>query len=162
MRHRVKKIRLGTGSDGTRMQVRQLLKNFLTRGTIVTTDKKIGVLKNEVQHVVDVAKRNTEASKNILLRRLGDPKLASLVIKHVAPVFKTRTGGYVRNTLLPQRMSDSARMGRLQWVEPVVFPALEKRVKEVKEEKKAEDVAKPQKKATAPKAKAAKVAKTKK
>jgi large subunit ribosomal protein L17 len=121
MMHGIKKIKVKSGRDANRMLIKKLLFNFLKGGLMVTTEKKAKILKTLIERMVDKAKRNDEASKNVLLKHFTNKKAVSVLIEQVAPEFKDRTGGYVRVIRLNQRENDGSQMSRVEWVAPIVI-----------------------------------------
>lgn len=120
MRHRIKKIKFTQGADANRALERKLVRNFIENGKIVSTQKKIRFLKQEIQRLVEHAKRDTQSSHNYLLKKIGDGKTINFLKSEIRPLVKDRVGGYVKNVTLPQRASDGSRLARLEWVVPVV------------------------------------------
>lgn len=131
MRHRIKKIKFKKGRDASKMLLRKLLVNFLTKGKIVTTLKKAKVLKSAVERLVEKSKKFSEANKNCLLKILGDCHLVQEQFKTVGTVLKDKIGGYVRVLKLDQRASDGALMAKLEWVYPVILEEKSKKKKAV-------------------------------
>lgn len=120
--------------QNNKVLMRKLLTNFLLRGKITTTEKKAKVLKTQIEILLNQAKRNTGAGKNMIKRSLGSDNLTDIVIKQISPVFKDRIGGFVRYIRLTQRESDGSKIGRLEWVEPIVLG--EKPAKKTEEKQK--------------------------
>ena len=114
-----------------------MAKNFFFHGKITTTISKVKVLRPYVERMVQLAKKNTEGTKNVLLRKTGDSEAVSVLIKQVAPVFQEKQGGYVRVVKTGIRPTDGTEMGRLEWTLPVV---IEKKEAEVKKSEKAPKV----------------------
>lgn len=111
------------------MLTRKLLKNFILQGKMTTTEKKIKVVKEQVEKLVHFAKRNTEATRILIRGRLADKKVEEALFKYVAPVFKDKISGFTTLTHLTQRDSDGAAVARINWSLPVV---LEKPVRRAK------------------------------
>jgi len=133
MRHRVKKIKFKGGHDATRMIVRQLLKNFIQDGKLISSHYRIRALRSEVETLVHKAKRYTEADKNFLKNKLEDKQTIQILHEQIAPLFKERVGGYVRITKMLERSTDNTSMSKLEWVQPVVLdkkPIVQKKVKQ--------------------------------
>lgn len=129
MKHRIRTVKLKYGRNANKMLTRKLLKNFIIRGKMTTTEKKIKVVKQQVEKLVHFAKKNTEATRILLRSRLADRKVEDTLIKSVAPVFKDKPSGFTTLIHLTQRDSDGAAIARLLWSLPVV---LEKPIKKVK------------------------------
>ncbi len=136
MRHQVRTKKFRSGIDANQMLLRKLSRNFFEHGKITTTITKIKVLRPYVEKAVHLAKRNTEGSKNMLLRSSGNKKIVSLLISQVAPVFQSRQGGYVRIIRVGARQADGTEMGRLEWTLPVVFEKKEEKAEKKPEIKK--------------------------
>ncbi len=117
------------------MLTRKLLKNFIERGKMTTTAKKIKLVKQQVEKLIQLAKKDTQASRTLLKKKLADKKIENVLIKNVAPVFKDKISGFTVLIHLNQRDSDGAVIARLEWSLPVV---LEKPVKKVKKQKEPE------------------------
>lgn len=124
--------------DTRRMLVRKLLTNFFKHGKTVSTEKRIKELRSHVEIIVNKAKKNTEADKNYMLRKLADRKIIDFVVDQIVPVFKERVGGYVRVIKLPYRQADGAKSARLEWTMPIAKEVQKKttKVKSVKEQPK--------------------------
>ncbi len=117
------------------MLTRKLLKNFIEHGKMTTTTKKIKLVKQQVEKLVQLAKKDTQASRILLKKKLADKKIENVLIKNVVPVFKDKISGFTALIHLNQRDSDGAVIARLEWSLPVV---LEKPVKKEKKQKEPE------------------------
>ncbi len=149
MRHRVKSTKFKYGSDANKMLTRKLLRNFVEHGRLTSTEKKVKLVKREVEKLVHLAKKESQAARRLLTKRLADKHSEELLLKSVAPVFKERVSGFTTLINLTQRDSDGAFVARLQWSLPVV---IEKPIKkpakkeEVKKEAAATKTTEPEKK----------------
>ncbi|MBI2051545.1 hypothetical protein HYT33_02160 [Candidatus Roizmanbacteria bacterium] len=121
MRHRRKVKKFKSGKDANKMLFRKLTRNFLSRGTIVTSLKKAKVLKSEIEKSVQKAKKNTQASRNVLLKKIADKRIIDILSKQVVPVFTDVSSGFVRLIKLGQRASDGTEMVKVEWTKPVVL-----------------------------------------
>ncbi len=135
MRHKRKTLRLKSGQDANEMLMRQLVKNFIEKGKIITTHKRAKALKSEVDYLMSVTKRNSEAARNILKSKLADRKIINLLVKEISPILKDQSGGYLKLIKLNQRYSDGALMVKLEWSKPVVINKDEK-ARELKKDEK--------------------------
>lgn len=120
MRHNVKKTKFGVGQDAGGMLLRKLAIQFLTRGKVETTEKRIKILKSHVEKIVEKTKERSEANKNFLLKTLGSVKMLGMLFNDIGTIAKKRVGGYVRLVKLPRRTSDGSFIARLEWVDPIV------------------------------------------
>lgn len=87
--------------------------------------------------MVTYSKKNTQATRDLINKKLHDKKIVDLLIKQVAPVFKDKTSGFVKTTKLNVRSSDGSKTARMEWALPVVFETKKKEEKKPKEEKSA-------------------------
>ncbi|GIW63978.1 MAG: hypothetical protein KatS3mg091_780 [Patescibacteria group bacterium] len=144
MQHRVNKIKIAKGRDHNRAVVRKLVLNFLKNGKIDTTLRKAKVLKSVIDSYVSKAKKNTNASYNLLLSKLADKQAVKFLVERVAVKFKDRVGGYVTVKRLGYRKGDSSLVARLQWVEPITRSVSDTKTKKDKKAAK-QDAEKPEK-----------------
>lgn len=120
MHHRVKKIKFKKGKDATRATLRKLALNFIKHGKIETTLSRAKILKSLMDKLVAKAKKKTEATKNFLLRRLGEKEAIEKLFNTIAPSFNDRESGFVKLIKLLPRLGDGIGMARLEWVKPIV------------------------------------------
>ena len=137
MRHRIKKTKFSKGKDANKMLLKKLSSNFLTHGKITTTQKKAKAVKSEIDRIVSKSKKKTQSNKNYLLSHLTQKNLVTVLFDQIAPIVKTRTGGYTRIIKLGTRDSDGAEMARVEWVDRVVLNQEKK-----KKAKKSQDIKK--------------------
>jgi len=103
------------------MLFKKLLRNFVTHGKITTTEAKAKALRPHIERLVHSAKKNTEATRILLKKRITDLDLENLLIQEVGPIFKEKQSGFTTLTHLPARAADGATIARLQWSLPVVY-----------------------------------------
>jgi len=132
---KITKKRFSFGKDANKMLERKLLKNFIMHGKLTSTEKKIKFIIPTIEKIISTAKKNTEASKNIINKKISDKKIVNIIINNIIPVFKERSSGFTKYYRLFNRISDGTTMARLEWTEPVV---IEKKIK-VKKVKKDEN-----------------------
>jgi len=126
MRHRVKKIKFKKGKDANKMLMKKLAVNFLTKGKITTTKAKAKALKSYLEKLVSKAKKPSEADKNVVYKKLGNRKIAILLLKQISPSIQNLTSGYFKLSFLGQRSSDGSEMVKIEWSLPVVINKEEK------------------------------------
>jgi Ribosomal protein L17 len=136
MRHQIKKVKFKGGYDATRMLVKKLAYNFLTRGKIETTLVRAKVLKSKIESLVEKMKEENQKNKEFFINYFGKRNLTPLFFKVIGPVFKEVKGGYVRVIKLGKRDSDGADIARVEWTKPVVYENLENKKTKKKEIKK--------------------------
>ncbi|NTU46590.1 50S ribosomal protein L17 [Candidatus Roizmanbacteria bacterium] len=135
MLHQSTKVKFNNGKDANRALVRKLAINFFTHGKLETTITKAKVLKTTVERLVQKAKVESEANKNVLLSALADKKLIARMFSEIGPSMKDIQGGYVRISRLNQRDSDGALMAKVTWAHPLTT-----KVEEVVEAKATKEV----------------------
>lgn len=126
MNHRVSKRKFGFGVDSDAMLLRKLVTNFVIQGKIVTTHQKALYMRPSVDRLVTHAKKDTNASMNMLKSFFGADEVATNMKKAVKEAFSDRTSGFTRIAKIGQRSSDGALMVQISWVSPVVYEAAKK------------------------------------
>ena len=85
---------------------------------IQTTEAKAKSIKSQVEKLVTKAKKREAEAGRFLSAHLM-PDAVDKVINRIAPQFKSRPGGYTRIVRLGNRVSDSASMVVMEWVETI-------------------------------------------
>jgi len=135
MRHGVKKIKFRNGKDANDMLMLKLVVNFLEKGKLTTTKTKAKALVSYLEKILTKTKNESEANKNVLLKKLGNRQLIDRLFKEIGPFLKEKTSGYVKMTNLGLRMSDGAELVKIEWTVPVVLETPKKPTKEKVEKK---------------------------
>lgn len=130
MRHELKKIKFKFGKDANKMMVRKLLINFIKKGQLTTTIKKIKILRSQIDRIVNQAKTK---KINQLLKKINDRKLINFLMEKVVPVFTERKSGYTTFKRVKVRLSDGSELAKLTWVKPIIISK-----KKVKDDNKAQ------------------------
>ena len=176
MRHRKKTVKLQRRTSHRDALLKNLCKSLIEHRRIRTTLAKAKALRPIAEKLVTLGKKSlaykgkdaqeTQA-RGIHLRRqafakLRDETLVKKLFDEIAVASKDRVGGYTRITKLGQRMSDSAPMAFIEWMDAFVPAGAEahedaeeakpKKVKKVASEPTAESAAE-EKKPRAPKKK---------
>ncbi len=131
---------------------------------IQTTEAKAKSIKGQIDKLVTKAKKREEEAGRFLSAHLM-PQAVEKMINRIAPQFKNRSGGYTRIVRLGNRVSDSASMVVMEWVETIQRAEIkiQKPAKKIKKSAKVSKTKKtPAKKVSPPKPKTKKVAKAKK
>lgn len=76
--------------------MRSLAVNMLKKGRMETTVTRAKAVRPVVEHAITIAKKDTLASRRILLARLGDKAVVTKLFQDIAPRYKERNGGYTR------------------------------------------------------------------
>ncbi len=108
MKHQSKTRKLSLKTDQRRALLLSLARNFFVKGKIHTTQAKAKEIRPMVERIISKAKQGDLASRRMLLRYFS-PVLTKKIVEEVAPLYKSRTGGYTRIIRLGERKSDSAQ-----------------------------------------------------
>jgi large subunit ribosomal protein L17 len=116
MRHHNANRKFGRKKDQRLALLRSLAEALIKKGKIRTTEAKAKELRPFVEKLVTLARRNTLASRRLVISRLGAKERASELLQTIAPRYLGRPGGYTRITKLSPRLSDSAKMAIIEFV----------------------------------------------
>jgi large subunit ribosomal protein L17 len=146
MNHRNKTSKMKRTASHRRALLANLCNSLIQHGRIKTTLGKAKALRPVVEKLVTLAKRDDLHSRRLAIAFLGDKDAVKKLFAEVAPAAKNRPGGYTRITKLGARMSDSAPMAYIEWVDVAGAAAAEAPAPEATE---AAPAAKPKAKAKA-------------
>jgi large subunit ribosomal protein L17 len=91
--------------------------SLIEHGRIRTTLGKAKALRPVAEKLVTLAKRNDLHSRRLAIAYLHQKDIVKKLFAEVAPASQGRQGGYCRITKLGPRMSDSAPMAYIEWVD---------------------------------------------
>jgi large subunit ribosomal protein L17 len=128
MRHRSKTVKLKRNASHRRALLANLACNLIEHGRIKTTLGKAKALRPVAEKLITLAKRDDLHSRRLAIAFLRQKETVQKLFSETAPASKDRQGGYCRITKLGARMSDSAPMAIIEWVDA---PATEEPVAEV-------------------------------
>ncbi len=165
MRHRKKTVKLQRRKDHREALLKNLCKSLIEHRRIKTTLAKAKALRPVAEKLLTLGKKALTAKgsdarqtgaigvhyRRMAYRTLQSETLVKKLVDEIATASLDRQGGYTRITKLGQRMSDSAPMAFIEWVDSFVPSVSEPEVAEaVADESKEESgEAKPKKKAKA-------------
>lgn len=149
MRHRSKTVKLKRNASQRRALLAGLACNLIEHGRIKTTLGKAKALRPVAEKLITLAKRDDLHSRRLAIAFLRQESLVKKLFAETAPASKDRQGGYCRITKLGARMSDSAPMAIIEWVDR---PASAEPEAEVAAAEESAPEAKPAKKAAKKKA----------
>lgn len=132
MRHRKKTIKLGRTSEHRAALLSSLVCNLIKARRITTTLPKAKAARSLAERMVTLAKRNTLHTRRQAVGTLRQPDVVGELFSTIGPSFADRAGGYTRILKLGRRMSDSAEMAILEWVNFVPQPPKKKEAKDAK------------------------------
>ena len=119
MRHRSKTVKLKRDASHRRALLANLACSLIEHGRIKTTLGKAKALRPVADKLVTLAKRDDVHSRRLAIAFLHQKETVRKLFAEVAPASKDRQGGYCRITKLGARMSDSAPMAFVEWVDRV-------------------------------------------
>lgn len=117
MRHHEKFRTLGREKGQRVALIKSLLRSLVIHGGITTTEARAKELRKFIEPLVTIARKSTLASRRQVISEIGDERAAKKLVEVIAPLHKTRPGGYTRVVKLPLRKSDGARMAHIQFVQ---------------------------------------------
>jgi large subunit ribosomal protein L17 len=161
MRHRRNTTKLKRTAAHRRSLLANLACSLIEHGRIRTTLAKAKALRPVAEKMIGLGKRGDLHARRQAVAFLRQKDIAKKLFDEVAPLSKDRPGGYCRITKLGARMTDSALMAIIEWVDqPAETEAVDTEATAaaepvVAEEAPAAEEAKPAKKKAAKKAEAA-------
>lgn len=163
MRHRKKTVKLGRSQAHRDSLLANQVCSLIEHRRIKTTLAKAKATKPLAERMLTLGKKGDLHSRRIAISYLKSKDVVKKLFTEIAPAAADRKGGYTRIVKLGERLSDSAPMAYLEWVDYApeikkeeLIEAAEKPAKKAKAEKapkaeKAEGEEKPKKKAPAKK-----------
>ena len=121
MRHRQKTVKLQRTKSHREALLKNLCKELIKHRRIKTTLAKAKAVRPVVEKLVTLGKRNTLHARRLAFAKLRDESLVKELFDEIATASKDRPGGYTRITKLGQRMTDSAPMAFIEWVDAFVL-----------------------------------------
>lgn len=117
MRH-LKKGKKFNRLRGDRISFMRNLSNDLIRsGAIETTEVRAKAIRPVVEKLVTTAKRQTLASRRLLISRVQNQRVVAKLYNELGPRYAERAGGYLRITKLGKsRKRDGALMAKIEFV----------------------------------------------
>jgi large subunit ribosomal protein L17 len=139
MRHRKRRTRFGRQSSHRKATLRSLARAVITHSRIKTTHTKAKEARRLVEHLITIAKDDSLSSRRQAYAVLGDRPLVKRLFGDIAPLFRSRKGGYTRIVPFNFRKGDGASVVFLELTEikpeEKVKPEKKAKKKEEKEEK---------------------------
>ncbi len=160
MRHRKKTVKLGRSQAHRDSLLANQVCSLIEHRRIKTTLAKAKATKPLAERMLTLGKKGDLHARRTAISYLKQKDLVKKLFTEIAPAAADRKGGYTRIIKLGARLSDSAPMAYLEWVdyapeikkEESVEQAAEKPAKAKKAAKTEGKAEKPAKKAKAPKA----------
>jgi len=145
MRHRKKTVKLGRSQAHRDSLLANQVCSLIEHRRIKTTLAKAKATKPLAERMLTLGKKGDLHSRRVAISYLKSKDVVKKLFTEIAPAAADRKGGYTRIVKLGARLSDSAPMAYLEWVDYAP---------EIKKEEAVEAAEKPAKtkKAAAPKA----------
>jgi len=122
MRHRQKTVKLQRTASHRRSLLANLACSLIEHGRIKTTLSKAKALKPVADKLVTLGKKDSLHARRTAVAYLRHKTPVKRLFDVVAKASAERKGGYTRITKLGPRLSDSAPMAYIEWVDlPVVI-----------------------------------------
>jgi large subunit ribosomal protein L17 len=116
MRHQMKKVKLDRKAGPRRSLLANLVESLIFYEKITTTKAKAKATRSLVEKYITLAKKNTLASRRVLLAKLPTKNSVKKLMEVLGPRFKDRQGGYTRIVLLNNRKGDCAEKAIIEFV----------------------------------------------
>ena len=120
MRHQVKTIKLGRKFEHRNALLANQVCSLIEHSRIKTTLAKAKAVRPLAEKMVTLGKKGSLHARRTALAVLRQSDAVKKLFDEVAPRAATRAGGYTRIIKLGQRMSDSAPVAFLEWVDSAV------------------------------------------
>ena len=117
MRHRRKTVKLSRSQAHRDSMLSNMTCSLIQHGRIRTTLAKAKALRPYAERMVTLGKRGDLHARRNALAYLKQKDAVQKLFGEVAEACKERPGGYCRITKLGPRMSDSAPMAFIEWVD---------------------------------------------
>jgi large subunit ribosomal protein L17 len=142
MRKQVFGRQLGRTKNQRQALFRGLIASLIKEGEIETTLPKAKSIKSQAEKMITKARAGTVADRRVIFKLLNKRTLVNRLVEEIAPLFKSRPGGYLRIVRVGRRKGDNAEIARVMFTEnvgkmlPRVKVSEEKKTETTKEEKK--------------------------
>jgi large subunit ribosomal protein L17 len=110
--------KLNLSSKHRKAFIRNQALHFIKYGKLKSTLAGIKEVRRLVEKLVTIARGGNDFNRRRHAYKLlpYDKKALESLFKDIAPKYVDRPGGYTRIYRLPQRISDTAKIGQLAWV----------------------------------------------
>lgn len=120
MRHRRNTLKLGRTSAHRDALLANQVCSLIEHGRIKTTLAKAKAVRPLAEKMLTLGKDATLHSRRLASARLGQKTAVKKLFDELAPRSASRNGGYTRIVKLGMRVSDSAPMAYIEWVDAPV------------------------------------------
>lgn len=141
MRHAKSSRKFDRNKSQRKALIRSLVRSLITHERIETTVAKAKEARRVAEHLITLGRRGTLADRRKAFAELQSRDLVHTLFTDIAPLFKSRNGGYTRIIRTGSRSGDGASLAILEFVEKKAVVA---RPKKEKPEKKPKAEVKPE------------------
>jgi large subunit ribosomal protein L17 len=119
MMHQNGHRKLNRKESHRRAMVRNQVLHLIEYGHLTTTKARVKEVQKVAERAVTVARTGNDFNARRRLHALlpYKPDIVLKLVKDIAPRYVNRPGGYTRTVPLGRRVSDTAVMARLEWVQ---------------------------------------------
>ncbi len=137
MRHRRKTVKLGRSTAHRDSMLSNQVCSLIEHRRIKTTLAKAKATKPFAEKMVTLGKKGDLHARRVAVSYLKQKEMVKILFESIAPAAAHRQGGYTRIIKLGPRLSDSAPMAYLEWVDAPVVSTPETTEEKTVEAKKA-------------------------
>jgi large subunit ribosomal protein L17 len=123
MRHLKRTAKLGRTGEHRNAMLANLVCSLILHKRVTTTVAKAKAARSVAEKMVTLGKSGTLHDRRLAVARLHNEDATKVLFNELAPVFKTRPGGYTRIVRMNQRQGDAAELAILEWVDTPVEAA---------------------------------------
>ena len=119
MRHRNARKKLNLKSPHRTALLRNQVIHLIVHGSLQSTKVQVKEVQRLAEKVVTIARQGKDFNLRRRVKQILPYKESALVklFNEIAPRYTERAGGYTRVISMGRRMSDTAPIARLMWVE---------------------------------------------
>lgn len=118
MRHQSGRKKLNLKSAHRKSLIRNQTIHLISNGSLVSTKANVKAVQQFAEKIVTIARIGNDFNARRRVQALLPYSQSALIklFKDIAPQYINRPGGYTRVISLGRRMSDTAPIARLEWV----------------------------------------------
>ena len=117
MRHQKNTVKLGRTAEHRKALLANQVCSLIEHSRIKTTLAKAKAVRPFAERMLTLGKRGSLHDRRNAIAYLHNPGMVKKLFEEIAPRSAGRNGGYTRIIKLGPRMSDSAPMAYIEWVD---------------------------------------------
>ena len=121
MRHRRKTVKLGRSTAHRDAMLSNQVCSLIEHRRIKTTLAKAKATKPLAEKMITLGKKGDLHARRTAISYLKQKEIVKVLFESIAPAAAHRQGGYTRIIKLGPRLSDSATMSYLEWVDSTIL-----------------------------------------